>query len=200
MAKVNVYLPDDLEREVRESGLPMSPVCQAALRESVDRLAALRSRAIPLERLVEHRGRGRFTSRFAAILADAASDAAGRGRQVTPYDLLGAILHHGDNVGAEVLAAAGVDLPPAGFRGASPSRAKGTGELSAEAREALAAAFLVALELRHEHVGAEHLVVALASEGAPTRPLFAALGRDARTLRGHVERAIAARLRAALDA
>jgi hypothetical protein len=188
MAKVNVYLPDDLEREVRDAGLPMSPVCQAALRESLDRLAALRSRTVGLDRLVAHTGRGRFTSRLADILTAAAEDAEERNRQVTPHDLLGAILDHGDNLGAAALEAAGLDLPTPGFLRRGRSAAKGTGELSAEVRAALALAFTIALELRHEHLGAEHVVIALATEPSPTAPMFAALGLDPRTLRTHVER------------
>ena len=42
MGKVNVYLPDDLEVAVRDAGLSVSPVCQAALR---DALARVRERA-----------------------------------------------------------------------------------------------------------------------------------------------------------
>ena len=188
MAKVNVYLPDDLEREVRDAGLPMSPVCQAALRESLDRLAALRSRAVDLDRLIAHAGRGRFTSRLATILTDAADDAAGRGRQVTPHDLLGAILDHGDNLGAAALEAAGLDLPTPGFLRKGRSTTKGSGELSTETRAVLALAFTTALELRHEHLGAEHVVIALATEPSPTAELFGLLGLDPRTLRTHVER------------
>ncbi|HVF32088.1 MAG TPA: Clp protease N-terminal domain-containing protein [Acidimicrobiales bacterium] len=188
MAKVNVYLPDDLEREVREAGLPLSPVCQAALRESLDRLAALRSRTVGLDRLLAHRGRGRFTTRLSRILVAAADDAADRGRQVTPHDLLAAILDHGDNLGAAALEAAGLDLPTPGFLRKGRSTARGEGELSPDARAVLALAFTTALELRHEHVGAEHVVVALATEPSPTAALFVTLGIDARTLRAHVER------------
>ena len=39
MGKVNVYLPDDLEHEVRSAGLALSPICQVALRSALDRLA-----------------------------------------------------------------------------------------------------------------------------------------------------------------
>lgn len=188
MAKVNVYLPDDLEREVREAGLPMSPVCQAALRESLDRLAAIRSRAVDLDRLITHKGRGRFTTRLTRILVTAAADAEERGKQVTPHDLLGAILDHGDNLGSAALEAAGLDLPTPGFLKRGRSTARGDGGLSAETRAVLATAFTIALELRHEHLGAEHVVIALATEPSPTAELFVALGLDPRTLRTHVER------------
>lgn len=35
MAKVTIYLPDELEAEVRSAGISMSPVCQNALKEAV---------------------------------------------------------------------------------------------------------------------------------------------------------------------
>ena len=39
MGKVNVYLPDELEAAVREAGLSISPICQAALREALDEVS-----------------------------------------------------------------------------------------------------------------------------------------------------------------
>lgn len=190
MAKVNVYLPDDLEQEVRAAGLAISPVCQAALRETVDRLRALRSSTVDRRQLAAHGGRGRFTARLAAVLAAAEEEAAGRARQVTPLDLLGAIVDHGENLGARVLAAAGVSLPAPGFRRRGTAATKGHGELAAETRAVLAAAFSLALDLRHDHVGTEHVVLAIAAANGPAADLFAALGLDERTLRRHVERLI----------
>lgn len=189
MAKVNVYLPDELERQVREAGLAVSPLCQMALHEAVARLHQLRS-ATSVEALRAHEGRGRMTPRLAAVIADAEQAGAARGRQVGVLDLIGAILDHGENLGARALAAAGLDLPPAGFlrRRGRPAPAKGKGELSAGARELLASAFRVALDLRHGSLGTEHVVIAAAAEGSPAAPMFAALGIDDRTLRGHVER------------
>ena len=191
MAKVNVYLPDELEREVREAGLAISPLCQTALREALDRLAALRSRHVGRADLAAHGGRGRFTPRLRAVLEAAETEAAGRGRQVGALDLLGAVLDHGENLGARVLAAAGVELPGPGFRRSGRGGpAKGRGELSTEARDVLARAFSLALELRHDHVGTEHVVLALAGEEGPAGAMFGALGLDERALRRHVERLI----------
>ena len=191
MAKVNVYLPDDLEQQVRDAGLSVSALCQSALREAIDRLHGLRT-ARSVDALRDHAGRGRLTPRLTDVLATAEREAAGRGRQVGALDLLAAVLDHGENLGARALAAAGLELPPAGFlrRRGTPAPGKGDGELSAEARELLAAAFRIALDLRHGHVGTEHLVIAAATDGSATAPTFAALGIDERTLRGHVERLI----------
>lgn len=191
MGKVNVYLPDDLERQVRDAGLAVSPVCQVALQEAVSRVHQLAA-ASSVEALRTHDGRGRMTPRLVEVLTAAERDAAGRGRQVGVLDLLGAMLDHGENLGARALAAAGLDLPPAGFlrRRGTPGPAKGKGELSAEARDLLAAAFRVTLDLRHGHLGTEHVVIAAAADGSPAAPVFAALGIDDRVLRGHVERLI----------
>lgn len=192
MGKVNVYLPDELERQVRDAGLAVSPLCQMALHEAVARLRQLGA-AASVDELRNHEGRGRMTPRLAEVLEAAEGDAAGRGRQVGVLDLIGAVLDHGENLGARALAAAGLELPPAGFlrrRRGVPAPAKGRGELSAEARELLAAAFRVALDLRHGYLGTEHLVIAAAAEGSPAAPMFAALGIDDRVLRGHVERLI----------
>ena len=57
MGKVNVYLPDDLERSVRDAGLSASPICQTALRAALDRFGALRNE-----------GRGSFTPRLDEVL------------------------------------------------------------------------------------------------------------------------------------
>jgi hypothetical protein len=36
MGKINVYLDAELEKQVKEAGVPISSICQAALREAVD--------------------------------------------------------------------------------------------------------------------------------------------------------------------
>lgn len=38
MPKINVYLPDDLAAEVRKHDIPISAICQAALRRATERL------------------------------------------------------------------------------------------------------------------------------------------------------------------
>ena len=172
MGKVNVYLPDDLERLVRETGVPVSAICQAALRSAVDAVTSIRQRGGDLSELSS-----KLTPRLAAILATGPA---------TALDLLGAIILHGENMGARVLADLGVELPaPRPLR-----KAKGAGErsrsASAEVRETLAAAYRIALELQHDYLGAEHMVIALAREDSPVAELFAALGIDERAARSRV--------------
>ena len=46
MPKINVYLPDDLAESVKETGLPVSAICQRALEQSVKRVSAIRAAVI----------------------------------------------------------------------------------------------------------------------------------------------------------
>ena len=72
MSKINVYVSDDLERDVRAAGLSISPICQAALREAVDRLSSIRgsgANKTPTPNLAAYVGRARFTARSQAPLA-----------------------------------------------------------------------------------------------------------------------------------
>ena len=188
MPKINVYLPDDLERDVRAAGLSLSPICQAALREAADRMAAIRgmgAEKTPTPNLAAYVGRGRFTPRLAAILGNAEAGCARRHKKVTSLDLLGAIIEHGENVAARALAALGVDQPPP----RSMVRAKppaGSGELAPDAREILGTAFKIALDMRHGHLGTEHVVIALAGEDTATRDVLASYGVDERALRQQI--------------
>lgn len=164
MGKINVYLPDDLERAVRDRGIPVSSVCQSALRAAVDALTTIRA-ARDLGREVE------LTPHLRDILATGPA---------TALELLGAIILHGDNVGARVLADLSVELPPP-----RPKAKRRAAPLSAEVRDVLAEAYRVALELQHHDVGAEHVVIALAEHDA-TATMYAALGLDGRALRSRV--------------
>jgi hypothetical protein len=169
VGKVNVYLPDDLERAVRDAGVPVSAVCQAALRSAVEGMARVRTGGAPP-----------LTPRLVEVLQTAPA---------TALELLGAILLHGENLGARVVADLGVELPPPrrARKGATRPKAAAAGEV----REALVAAYRVALELQHGYVGTEHVVIALAKEGSPVVDLFAALGIDDRAVHARVQRLLA---------
>jgi hypothetical protein len=173
MGKVNVYLPDDLERAVRDAGLSVSPICQAALQRAVERHVGLRDR-----------GRGPLAPPLDAIVDDLRAEAADAGRDVSVHDLFGAIVRHGDNLGARALELLGVELPA---RRAGRGRA-GTGALAEEAREVLAVAYKVALELRLDRAGPEHVVIAMAMPGSPLADLFQVLGIEPAALRRQIER------------
>ena len=57
MAKLTIYLPDDLADRVRASGISVSPVCQRALQKEIDSMEAAKSLKSREERIaVEVRG------------------------------------------------------------------------------------------------------------------------------------------------
>ena len=178
MGKVNVYLPDELERAVREANIPLSSVCQSALRAAVERVEALRTATDPVAAI------GPSTPRLAEVLAGVSASPTRDDGLAEPLELLGALILHGENLGARVLTDLGVELPRPAGRRRSPRPARG---LTDEARGVLAQALRVALELRHEQVGTEHLVLALTTEPT-TAELFAALGVDERAVRSRIER------------
>lgn len=53
MPKVNIYLPDDLAAAVRARSVPVSEVCQRALRREVERMTALENATTDAERVAE---------------------------------------------------------------------------------------------------------------------------------------------------
>lgn len=175
MGKINVYLPDDLEAEVRDAGIGVSAVCQDALRNAVDRIVGARSADAE---------RGRFTPRLSAIIEGRLS----LGRPVEAHDLVCAVIKHGENLGARLLTSVGIELPEP----APASAGDGTGELTAAARGLLEAAAKLAIELKHDYVGTEHVVIAAAEGGDPLHAeVYAALGATPRLLRRQLERFLA---------
>lgn len=52
MGKVNVYLPDELEKQVRAAGISISPVCQTALQSEVERHGQLAKLQGTMSRIV----------------------------------------------------------------------------------------------------------------------------------------------------
>jgi hypothetical protein len=53
MSKATIYLPDDLDRRVREAGISMSPVCQSALEAEVCRVQGLAKDRQEIERVAK---------------------------------------------------------------------------------------------------------------------------------------------------
>jgi hypothetical protein len=51
MAKVTIYLPDGLAERVKALDLSVSPVCQGALQEEVDKLAAMKNATRDIEKV-----------------------------------------------------------------------------------------------------------------------------------------------------
>src|SRR5690349_2940086 len=107
MAKINVYLPDDLAEAVRQTGVPVSAVCQRALEQAVRRVTAIRETDLGdlddaglAARLPHFTARARTVLTLAAGRAqDAGSPAVGTGH------LLAGMLAEGTNLALQVLRA-----------------------------------------------------------------------------------------------
>lgn len=189
MPKINVYLPDDLAATVKAADLPVSAICQKALREAAALVGAARKAAAALgnpefdpdahpgfaERLT-----GRMTERLrrALQLGRGAAEDPGRvdsghlltGLLDTPDNLAVRLLDSlqitaGDLRQALALADRAEDLPqiPREDGDASPSLWSG---LTLPARSAIGAALEVSIDLGHNYLGCEHLLIGLADERA----------------------------------
>lgn len=112
MPKINVYLPDELAEAVRESGVPVSAVCQRALEQAVRRITAIRESVLTdlddadLATLLPN-----FTARARTVLSLAGQQARAEGAPaVGSGHLLGGLLAEGDNLALRVLRA--VEIEP----------------------------------------------------------------------------------------
>lgn len=213
MPKINVYLPDDLADAVRDTGIPVSAVCQQALEQAVRRVTAVR--AIPLAELDAEQLAARLphlTARLRDVLLRARDQAGAAGAaEVGTGHLLAALLDEGDNLGVRVLHT--LDVSPAALaarsttdsapgdaapRDAAAGDAAATRDAtgaptrwSVTGAGALELAVTEATALGHNYVGCEHLLLGLVAEpdGAAGRALRES-GADLRATR----RAVAAAL------
>lgn len=186
MPKINVYLPDDLAAAVREAGVPVSGVCQAALAEAVRRagaarkvVEALRDPGFDSSRLphLDSRLDSRMTLRLREALRLARE--ASQGRLETSH-LLAGLLAERHNLAVRLLQTLGVDpdeLASEAQRardekspgGAGPDPAPPHGSswlavLTVAARRALASALEASIDLGHNYLGSEHLLLGLLAE------------------------------------
>ena len=183
MPKINVYLPDDLAEAVRDAGIPVSAVCQAALARAVREATSLQEgdEAEPGTGGRRHRrertGRGRdagmerWTARAKRALELADEAAAGYGHDFvgTEHLLLG-VLQEGGSLAIAVLAA--LDVEPHDLRTEleasmfPPSSEGSEGErpLTPRAKRALDLASREAARMAHSYLGCEHLLLGLVAE------------------------------------
>jgi ATP-dependent Clp protease ATP-binding subunit ClpC len=212
MPKINVYLPDALASAVKDANVPVSAVCQAALSHAVERvgrtrsgIAALRDPATPAATLrqIGDGTRKRMTPRLVSTLQAAALDVDGQAQTaVSSLDLLRALLEDGENLAVRLLLAQGVDIDAL----AQATRASETtepgpdvpessdtllGRLTMPGRLACAAALEAVVELGHNYVGCEHLLVGLVASEGRARDLLVEHGIQATTLRQAINAAAA---------
>ena len=182
MPKINVYLPDDLAAAVRAAGFPVSPVCQEALATAVSKVNRAR-KAIGTIRepgfdpgqhpVLGSSLQSRMTPRLHEVFRlarPASGDPAGTGR------LLLGVLEEGHNLGVGLLQAMDIDpdelaaavaradlTEPGTSDAGEPDPGPGP-DLTRPAWRALAAALEAAIDLGHNYLGCEHLVLGLAAE------------------------------------
>ena len=187
MPKINVYLPDDLAKAVRDTGVPVSAICQRALEQAVRRITTIRQTVLSdltdadlAERLPS------FTARMVQVLG-LARDAANP--VVTTGALLAGMIAEGANLALQVLRSMEVD-PRRLVAAAVP--VPGGPSFSHPAATAIEMAVGEATALGHNYVGCEHLLIGLAAEpdGAAGRVLRAA-GVDGKAARRAVSAALA---------
>jgi len=198
MPKINVYLPDDLAEAVKDSGVPVSAICQRALEQAVRRVNAIR--AATLGELGEEDLATRlpnFTERARTALRLAVRQAREQGAaEVGTEHLLGGLLAEGGNLGLQVLGV--LEIQPDQLtrelaHAASPAAGEGAARrFSGPAANALELTATEAIGMQHNYIGCEHLLMALALEpdGAAGTALRA-LGADARVVRRTVSAAVA---------
>jgi ATP-dependent Clp protease ATP-binding subunit ClpA len=212
MPKINVYLPDALATAVKDAGVPVSAVCQAALSGAVERIgrtrrgiAALRDPATPAAtvRRISEAIQNQMTARLIAVLRAAATEPTGQVRAaVSSLDLLQALLDEGENLAVRLLISQGADVDAL----AAAAAGSGSGEtppavpgpdaallerLTTPARLACAAALEAVLELGHNYIGCEHLLIGLATSDGQASELLASQGITAASLRQALSGAIA---------
>ena len=212
MPKINVYLPDALASAVKEAGVPVSAVCQAALSDAVKRVGRarqgirlLRDPSAPVAafaRLAEGLQR-RMTPRLVTALAVAGSSPDGEtGSGVTSLDLLRGLLDDGENLAVRLLVTQDIDVDAlrelsvssaAQEPAASAGDAAGTlfARMTLPARAACAAALEAVIESGHNYVGCEHLLIGLAAGDGEAAELLSQQGVRAEALRQALSGAVA---------
>jgi ATP-dependent Clp protease ATP-binding subunit ClpC len=170
--KINVYLPEWLADAVRESTLPVSAICQRALSEA---LAAEPGGDRPRRRSVRDEVEPLLTNRAREVLRHCGK--APVARLGAGLAMLSGIEAEGGNLALVVMGSLGIDRNR--LRAALPDSGGGGRDLDGLIEQAATAA----ADLGNEHVGCEHLLLALAADPeAPAARLLAELGTDPATL------------------
>ncbi len=169
MPKLNVYLSDDLAEAVKETGLPVSTICQRALEQSVKRVSAIRAAVVgDLSGADPTVGLTQFTQRCKDVIKLAIANAAERrAAEVGTRDLLFGMVTEGSNLALLVLRS--MEVEPASAlreleRVESPDEGGPAYRMSRTAANALELTVTEAMSLGHNYVGCEHLLLGLVAE------------------------------------
>ncbi|WP_232251112.1 Clp protease N-terminal domain-containing protein [Actinoalloteichus sp. GBA129-24] len=200
MPKINIYLPDELAEGVRESGIPVSAICQRALETSVRRVNAIRGTVLdnldgddPTARL------SRFTDRARTVISLAITRAREqRAATVGTEHLLGGMLAEGGNLALPVLRVMEIEPDRIGRELERVSATVGDGaerpaalRFSGSAANALELTVTEAIARGHDYVGCEHLLLGLVAESdGAAGEVLRGLGVDLRSTRRAVTAAL----------
>jgi ATP-dependent Clp protease ATP-binding subunit ClpA len=192
MPKVNVYLPDELAAAVKETQIPVSAVCQAALERAVrDVTAARNTDEAPPSELPVTGMFGRFTTRAqqVVVLAQQAARDSTHNYVGTEHVLLG-ILDEGSSVAIKVLAKLDIDTEDlraelrASMGPASEAVPPGHLPFTPLSKRALEFTTKEALMLGHNYIGCEHLLLGLlATDEGLASKVLRRMGVELRTTR-----------------
>jgi ATP-dependent Clp protease ATP-binding subunit ClpC len=175
MPKVNVYLPDDLADAVRETGVPVSKVCQRALEQAVRDVRSTKIEGVAIVPTFE-----RFTNRARTVVRLSGDHATREGVDLGSEHVLLGLVEEGEGVGARALAALGVTTEAVS---ASADKRSSTADGSGVYRQALHEA----LKLGHNYIGTEHMALGMAEIANTTaRDILNELGVTAAALRHQV--------------
>lgn len=201
MPKINVYLPDELAEAVKDTGVPVSAICQRALEQAVRRVTAIRETVLgPIDRDDLRERLPLFTERARAALALAIEQAgAASAPSVGTGHLLAGIVGEGGNLALHVLRAIEIDpgqvlrdlqRHPAVEPGGGAE--DGSAHFSAAAAGALQLTVTEATSLGHNYIGCEHLLLGLVTEpDGVAGQVLRSLGADPRLTRRAVAAALA---------
>jgi ATP-dependent Clp protease ATP-binding subunit ClpA len=188
MPKINVYLSDDLAEAVRETGVPVSAICQRALEQSVKRVGAIR--AVVLSDLTGEVDLPRFAERAKNAVKRAIQRASG---ELNSGHLLHGILTEPGNLALKVLTT--LEVPPAAVlaRLSLPAESDAPAtRFASDAANALELAVTEAVAMGHNYIGCEHLLLGVISEtDGPGGDALRASGLDAKSVRATIVAAIA---------
>jgi ATP-dependent Clp protease ATP-binding subunit ClpA len=195
MPKINVYLPEDLADAVRDTGVPVSAICQRALEQAVRRMARIRQAvlgAVDPDTLAERLPH--VTARVVTVLTLAAEQARTSGAgNVSTGALLHGMIAEGGNLALQILTAMDVEPGRIAVEQAPESGGEGAGlRFSTPAGNALELAVTEAIALGHNYVGCEHLLIGLVAEpDGAAGPLLRSRGIELKAVRRSVAAAVA---------
>ncbi|MFI6074812.1 Clp protease N-terminal domain-containing protein [Actinoplanes sp. NPDC051343] len=205
MPKINVYLPDDLADAVRDSGIPVSPICQRALEQAVRRSQAVRQAVLSdlTDTDLTERLQTVFTARAISVLGLAIERATSN---VTTGDLLHGLVTEPGNLARQILTTMDIDpqslTAPADAEAPLPEADDGGLRFSRPMAVALELTVGEAIGLGHNYVGCEHLLIGLVAEpDGAAGVLLRSRGLEVKAVRRSVAAAVAgyAHLRSTLQ-